>query len=391
MQQSHSNYLYDQIRSASWDNNMYLSDPIPTNYSMPAYKNGSSMMMNNAIKYKQHNSVELSMVQQPLLLTSLPLNHQYAMAYTPPNQFDSASLFDCSYPTTNTNNNNDIAITNTTISSNSTPFELFEDPYLFHTNDALFTNHASPPPSSSSSKHSSSSMNEEEQQQHQLLSNTYSLSPLICEEVDDIPQITHSDEDPDWRHQEKKRGRKRKTAVNKVQRKHNTSSFQHPFPPTKTHQANNTTKCTNCRTTNTPLWRRNPQGQPLCNACGLFLKLHGTVRPLSLKTDVIKKRNRSGSQKDTAAASAIAAALNVHDKVIRRKRRQQKKHQDTESISSSSSSTNLNEEDEIDEYTTRMVKEEQDDFLLDKLFSVSTNAYNTPSFINNYSQHDFFL
>ncbi|OZJ04667.1 hypothetical protein BZG36_02887 [Bifiguratus adelaidae] len=53
--------------------------------------------------------------------------------------------------------------------------------------------------------------------------------------------------------------------------------------------------CTNCKTTTTPLWRRNPEGQPLCNACGLFLKLHGVVRPLSLKTDVIKKRNRNGS------------------------------------------------------------------------------------------------
>ncbi|KAI7879112.1 hypothetical protein K492DRAFT_208523 [Lichtheimia hyalospora FSU 10163] len=56
-----------------------------------------------------------------------------------------------------------------------------------------------------------------------------------------------------------------------------------------------TTVCTNCATTTTPLWRRNPEGQPLCNACGLFLKLHGVVRPLSLKTDVIKKRNRSGA------------------------------------------------------------------------------------------------
>lgn len=55
------------------------------------------------------------------------------------------------------------------------------------------------------------------------------------------------------------------------------------------------TICSNCNTTKTPLWRRDPEGQPLCNACGLFLKLHGVVRPLSLKTDVIKKRNRGGA------------------------------------------------------------------------------------------------
>ncbi|KAK9455157.1 hypothetical protein V1511DRAFT_488022 [Dipodascopsis uninucleata] len=55
------------------------------------------------------------------------------------------------------------------------------------------------------------------------------------------------------------------------------------------------TTCTNCHTQTTPLWRRDPEGQPLCNACGLFLKLHGVVRPLSLKTDVIKKRNRGGA------------------------------------------------------------------------------------------------
>lgn len=68
------------------------------------------------------------------------------------------------------------------------------------------------------------------------------------------------------------------------------------------------TTCTNCCTQTTPLWRRNPEGHPLCNACGLFLKLHGVVRPLSLKTDVIKKRNRgSGNQIPVGAASARSA------------------------------------------------------------------------------------
>ncbi|RDW79936.1 putative nitrogen regulatory protein areA [Coleophoma cylindrospora] len=67
------------------------------------------------------------------------------------------------------------------------------------------------------------------------------------------------------------------------------------------------TTCTNCFTQTTPLWRRNPEGHPLCNACGLFLKLHGVVRPLSLKTDVIKKRNRgSGASMPVGAGSGAS-------------------------------------------------------------------------------------
>lgn len=60
------------------------------------------------------------------------------------------------------------------------------------------------------------------------------------------------------------------------------------------------TTCSNCHTQTTPLWRRNADGNPLCNACGLFLKLHGVVRPLSLKTDIVKKRNR-GTGNNTGA------------------------------------------------------------------------------------------
>uniref|UniRef100_A0A1D1Y1J4 Transcription factor elt-1 n=1 Tax=Anthurium amnicola TaxID=1678845 RepID=A0A1D1Y1J4_9ARAE len=50
--------------------------------------------------------------------------------------------------------------------------------------------------------------------------------------------------------------------------------------------------CTNCSTMTTPLWRRDEEGQTLCNACGLYFKLHHEKRPLSMKTDVIKKRQR---------------------------------------------------------------------------------------------------
>lgn len=51
--------------------------------------------------------------------------------------------------------------------------------------------------------------------------------------------------------------------------------------------------CQNCQTSTTPLWRRDELGQILCNACGLFLKLHGQARPISLKRDTIKSRNRN--------------------------------------------------------------------------------------------------
>ncbi|CCH61045.1 hypothetical protein TBLA_0D05530 [Henningerozyma blattae CBS 6284] len=64
--------------------------------------------------------------------------------------------------------------------------------------------------------------------------------------------------------------------------------------------------CKNCFTTNTPLWRRDENGSILCNACGLFLKLHGKPRPISLKTDVIKSRNRKN-----ISSSATNTATNV--------------------------------------------------------------------------------
>ncbi|KAL9581769.1 MAG: hypothetical protein Q9203_005761 [Teloschistes exilis] len=70
--------------------------------------------------------------------------------------------------------------------------------------------------------------------------------------------------------------------------------------------------CQNCATTVTPLWRRDESGRTICNACGKFIwasahmivsivskrgtglyhKLHGVHRPVTMKKSVIKRRKR---------------------------------------------------------------------------------------------------
>lgn len=61
------------------------------------------------------------------------------------------------------------------------------------------------------------------------------------------------------------------------------------------------TACTNCSTRTTPLWRRDPEGHLLCNACGLFMRLHGATRPLSPKLDLVKKRNWGSEDKSATS------------------------------------------------------------------------------------------
>lgn len=76
-------------------------------------------------------------------------------------------------------------------------------------------------------------------------------------------------------------------------------------------------QCQNCATSTTPLWRRDEMGSVLCNACGLFLKLHGRPRPISLKTDVIKSRNRVKTMRPDLAKKKQVSSFFQHCHSIR--------------------------------------------------------------------------
>ncbi|KAF8056990.1 hypothetical protein FPV67DRAFT_1356464, partial [Lyophyllum atratum] len=52
-------------------------------------------------------------------------------------------------------------------------------------------------------------------------------------------------------------------------------------------------QCCNCHTTVTPLWRKEDKGKvAMCKLCGLYYKLHGSARLISMKSDIIRKRSR---------------------------------------------------------------------------------------------------
>ncbi|KAJ2382647.1 GATA type transcriptional activator of nitrogen-regulated proteins [Coemansia sp. RSA 2611] len=69
-----------------------------------------------------------------------------------------------------------------------------------------------------------------------------------------------------------------------------------------------TPRCFNCGAEHTPLWRRDPADNIICNACGLYHKLHGAARPVSMRRAAIKRRSRTQSAAPPHARSAPAAA-----------------------------------------------------------------------------------
>nr|AJA32485.1 GATA zinc finger domain-containing protein [Nosema pernyi] len=78
--------------------------------------------------------------------------------------------------------------------------------------------------------------------------------------------------------------------------------------------------CSNCSTTSTPSWRRGENGKSLlCNACGLYQKLHGRPRPYTVTSGGKTKALKGGYEKTLCVScsnlypiSEIRSGSNAH-------------------------------------------------------------------------------
>lgn len=78
-------------------------------------------------------------------------------------------------------------------------------------------------------------------------------------------------------------------------------------------------QCTNCETRTTPLWRKSNNGDLLCNACGLFYKLHGTLRPLRNNDNNKNNNNNNSNSTNNSYSAGDVSKLkmrNSDDKII---------------------------------------------------------------------------
>ena len=74
--------------------------------------------------------------------------------------------------------------------------------------------------------------------------------------------------------------------------------------------------CTNCRTAETTLWRRCPNGSPVCNACGLYFKLHKVNRPIAMKKEGIQTRRRKSKKSKSPKKHQQQNGGNVADPTL---------------------------------------------------------------------------
>uniref|UniRef100_A0A1I7XBK6 GATA-type domain-containing protein n=1 Tax=Heterorhabditis bacteriophora TaxID=37862 RepID=A0A1I7XBK6_HETBA len=69
-------------------------------------------------------------------------------------------------------------------------------------------------------------------------------------------------------------------------------------------------RCSNCMTTKTTAWRRDLAGKLVCNACGLYYRLHRTHRPVHMRKDFIQQRfRRKTKEEEVSSPSAMFNSL----------------------------------------------------------------------------------
>lgn len=75
-------------------------------------------------------------------------------------------------------------------------------------------------------------------------------------------------------------------------------------------------ECSNCHTRTTPLWRNTAHGDTLCNACGLFYKLHGTLRPAANTQSQSQSQSQRGKPSRTIHPSSAPTYRSPPDSTV---------------------------------------------------------------------------
>ncbi|KAF8925741.1 putative electron transfer flavoprotein subunit [Dissophora ornata] len=82
-------------------------------------------------------------------------------------------------------------------------------------------------------------------------------------------------------------------------------------------------ECANCGQTQTPLWRKDAKGQSICNACGLYARLHQRDRPITMRKSKITRRKREwNSVQDKESVNNNSADIRSNANMCARKRKE---------------------------------------------------------------------
>lgn len=118
-------------------------------------------------------------------------------------------------------------------------------------------------------------------------------------------------------------------------------------------------ECANCHQTQTPLWRKNDRGQPVCNACGLYSRLHHRDRPIEMRKAKIQRRRRDWAVLENEEVG------NEWEEQPEAKQQQQQQQPDANVIATfpAASSTDLEEDTRFLSLLVQMNKDQMQGFL----------------------------